>query len=65
MRSRNKANQEIRTRIYQNELRYWQVADEVGVAPTTLTVWLRKELDGEKKARVNEAIDRLIKKQES
>lgn len=65
MKNKNQANQSVRKRIEKEELHYWQVADEVGIAANTLTVWLRKELDDEKKARVNEAIDRLIKKQEA
>lgn len=65
MRNRNKANQEIRERIYLNYLRNWEVAKEVGIRAETFSVWLREELDDEKKARVNGAIDRLIKKQEA
>lgn len=52
-------NKDIRARIARNGLRYWQVAEAVGVNATTLCVWLRQELQGERLARVTAAIDRL------
>lgn len=61
----SKNNTEIRKRIYLNYLRNWEVAKEIGIRAETFSIWLREELDDGKKARVNEAIDRLIKKQEA
>lgn len=52
-------NKDIRVKIARNGLRYWQVAEAVGVNATTLCVWLRQELQGERLARVEAAIDRL------
>ncbi|MCI5775705.1 MAG: hypothetical protein MR008_04515 [Aerococcus sp.] len=47
--NRKQINQNIRERIFQNELQHWQIADEVGIADSTFSRWLRKELDDEKK----------------
>ncbi|WP_035053449.1 hypothetical protein [Carnobacterium pleistocenium] len=51
-----KANTEIRKAIVINGLRYWEVAKEVGIAPTTLTVWLREPMEEKKRVRVLNAI---------
>lgn len=58
-----KANQEIRDRITSNRLRYWEVADKVGIADNRLSVWLRTPLNDERKARVEKAIDELTGKE--
>lgn len=55
-------NESIREKIYQNKLRYWQVAEEIGISPSTFTVWLRTELKEDKKKRVISAIDKLSNK---
>lgn len=55
-----KANQEIRNLISSNRLRNWEVADAIGIADTTLSVWLRKELTDDRKERTLKAIDELI-----
>lgn len=54
-------NTEIRKAIDSAGLRYWQVAEELGVADTTFTKWLRKELPDEKRSQVMEAIEKLSK----
>lgn len=56
-----KANQEIRDQIFLNRLRNWEVADRVGISDSRLSVWLRTELNDERKARVQKAIDELVK----
>lgn len=52
-------NIEIRQAIVASGLKYWQVAEALNVSDSTLTKWLRKELDPAKKAAVMEAIARL------
>lgn len=52
-------NTEIRKAIDSAGLRYWQVAEELGVADTTFTKWLRKELPEEKRSQVMAAIKKL------
>lgn len=54
-------NKELRKAIEQARLPYWQVADAIGIHPTTLCVWLRHELTGERLARVEAAIAALCK----
>ena len=49
-------NVEIRTEIQKRGLRYWQVADLLGIGETTLSRWLRKELPEEKKNLILEVI---------
>ena len=56
-----KANQEIRNRIFMNRLRNWEVAEKVGISDSRLSVWLRTPLNEERKARIEKAIDELIK----
>lgn len=55
------ANKAIRDAIDTAGLAYWQVAEQVGVHATTLTVWLRTPLDDEKEQKVSKAIDELKK----
>ncbi len=52
-------NKEIRKLVRLNDLRYWQIAREVGCAPTTRCVWLREELEGERREQVLQAIQKL------
>lgn len=55
-----KANREIRTRIFVNGLRNWQVAEAAGISDSRLSVWLRTPLDDMRKMRVENAIDKLL-----
>ncbi len=52
-------NAEIRKSIATAGLKHWQVADAAGISETTLCVWLRKPLKGERLERVREAIRAL------
>lgn len=54
-------NRELRDTIAKMGLKYWQVADAVGISYSTFTVWLRRELDGEKLKRVQAALEELGK----
>lgn len=54
-------NKKIRSAIQKAGLTYWQVADEIGIHPATLCVWLRHELTGERLERVEAAISSLSK----
>lgn len=53
------ANKDIRAEIDDAGLKYWQVAQQVGVHPTTFTVWLRTPLDDTKQDKIEEAIKQL------
>lgn len=56
-----KANNNLRQQIFERRLRYWEVAQKVGISDGRLSVWLRTPLNGERKARVMKAIDELTK----
>lgn len=56
-----KANQEIREKIFFNRLRNWEVSEQIGISDSRLSVWLRTPLNDERKARVEKAIDELLK----
>jgi ribosome-binding protein aMBF1 (putative translation factor) len=41
-------NQNIRKAIEKANLKYWQVADEIGISDTTFSKWLRHDLTGKR-----------------
>ena len=49
-------NIEIRQEISNRRLKYYEVADALGIHAESLSRMLRKELDGEQKQRVLDAI---------
>ena len=55
------ANENIRNEIQESGLTYWQVAEEVGIALTTLSVWLRTPLNSSRLSRINAALNSLQK----
>lgn len=55
------ANESVRNDITAAGLTYWQVAAEVGIASTTLSVWLRTPLTQSRQKRVESAINALTK----
>ncbi|MFR2421708.1 MAG: hypothetical protein ACLS7V_05695 [Enterococcus durans] len=55
-----KANQEIRDAIFFNRLRNWEVAEQIGISDSRLSVWLRTEMREDRKQRVEKAIDELL-----
>ena len=59
-----KANQDIRSKIETNNIKYWQVALEYGVNDVTFSKKLRVELNEIEKTKINNIIDMLIKKNE-
>ena len=60
-----KANQELRDEIKQAGLHIYEVADRAGLYETSLTRWLRKDLEGDRLARVRRAVDELKAKKEA
>ncbi len=54
-------NIELRRLIEQANLHYWQVAEAVGIHPSTFCAWLRKDLQGDRLTRVQQAIEMLTK----
>jgi hypothetical protein len=54
-------NEEIRRYAAGNGVRLWQVADELGIADTSLSRKLRKELPTDSKQEIRKIIDKLAK----
>lgn len=57
-------NQELRELIKMTGIHYWQIAQKVGIAQQTLTVWFHSTLTPERKKRVNDAIRDILKERE-
>ena len=55
----NLNNIDIRTEIEKKRLRFYEVADEIGINTCTFSRWLQRELTEEKKKRVLDAIARI------
>ncbi|MDU0403481.1 hypothetical protein KF7HA_01841 [Lactococcus lactis] len=54
------SNLEIRKKTLSNAIKNYQLADAIGINQSTLSVWLRTELNKERRARVEKALDQLI-----
>ena len=54
------ANQEIKNLIKKYRLKYYEVADEMGISAVYLSTILRKPLSEEMEQKVKAAINRLI-----
>lgn len=58
-RKRAPRNQDVRAAIEGAGLRYWWVAEELGISAGTFTMHLRRELSREEKLRILAAVKRL------
>ena len=52
-------NERTRKAITRIGVKYWEVAEKIGISPYTLSIWLRHELTGERLKRVEAAIASL------
>jgi len=52
-------NEDVRNAISQAGLKYWEVADYIGLSDTRFSVKLRKKLSDDLRAKVFEAITAL------
>lgn len=52
-------NQDIKDAIKKSAAKKWQVANELGIAESTLNTWLHKELTPEKKQEIMQAISKV------
>lgn len=50
-------NQKMRKEIAKRNLCLYEVAERIGINPTTFQVWIRTEFTPERKARVQAALD--------
>lgn len=55
----SQANAEIRVAVKEAGLKLWQIADYIGIADTTMSKYLRKELPPELREKVLAAIREL------
>lgn len=60
----NLNNLEVRTEIQKKRLKYYEVAQAVGITQHTLSHWLQTEMSDERKARIKNAIDILSLREE-
>lgn len=59
-----KANQDIRSKIENGKIRYWQVAYAYGIDDVAFSKKLRKELSENEKEKILNIIDDLIKEKQ-
>lgn len=55
----NNTNLDIRKQMKENNIRQWQVAEQMGISEFTLSRKLRKELPQEQKDQLLEAVEKL------
>lgn len=53
-------NNEIREILKEHNIPHYKLAKAIGISSWTLSVWLRDELNEERKARIDEALNKLI-----
>ncbi len=58
-------NNDIKARMLVLGIKQWQVAKEIGVTPFTLCNWLRYELPTERLNRIENAMAKLIREEET
>ena len=56
-----KRNKDIRELIKENNVKYWQIAEKLGISDITFSRRLRKELDPGEKAEIVNAINEIKK----
>lgn len=52
-------NLDIRQMIFAKRLKYFEVAQELGITPTTFSRWLQTEINEERKREILKAIKRI------
>jgi len=58
-------NKNIRDTAKVKGVRLWEVADKLGIADTTMSRWLRKELPDDKKCSILAIIDEIAIEKEN
>lgn len=53
------ANLDLRMEMYKFGIKHYELAKEIGIHPTTLSAWMREELEGERLEQVEKAIEKL------
>ena len=52
-------NNDIKDIIKQKGIKQWQVAEKIGISERTLIVWLRSELNDDRRQKIEKAINAL------
>ena len=55
-----KENHCLRERLRIEDIKFWELAKELGITASTFTIWMRSELSEERKERVTAAMDAII-----
>ena len=58
-------NMEIRMTMLKNNMKFWQVANVIGINPATLSRWMREKLEGDRLEQVEKAIEKLKSEQKA
>ncbi|WP_442774072.1 hypothetical protein [Lactococcus hircilactis] len=53
-------NIKIRQKMLINNIKGYELAEVIGISYSTMSVWLRTELNKERRERVEKALDQLI-----
>jgi hypothetical protein len=56
-------NKDIRVTIAASGFPKWKIAQVIGIADTTFSKWLRRELPSERKALITAAVQQLMEKE--
>lgn len=52
-------NKEIRMMLMENNIKMYELAEELGITPNTLSHWFQLAILGERKEQILKAIDKL------
>ena len=58
-------NTDIREILKEKRVYYWEVAEVLGIHPSTFTAWLRHELSEDRRTKIMSAIDTVAARRES
>ena len=58
-------NKDIKTTAKTKGIKLWEIADKLGIADTTMSRWLRKELPQDKKQKIFNIIDQIAAEKEN
>ena len=58
-------NKNIKDTAKTKGVKLWEIADKLGVADTTMSRWLRKELPQDKKQKILSIIDQIAAEKEN
>lgn len=60
MRQKSLANRDIRVACMEQDVKFWQIAMQLGISAETFTRRMRTELDEEEKAKIFRAMAQVL-----